>query len=220
MKTAQKVKQMGFTLLEILIGMSIMSIMMLLLFASLRLCVQNWNVAERKMARASHATIIQNFLQSKLRSAVPLDSDFLAEPQFSFQGAEDQIQFVAAMPASARRLGLQLFKISLKPAKIRGQGSDLQVEIQPFFPQGNNEKQWDEESIVILTKIKSLKFAYFGADIMHVNSDPIWQDDWLEKYNLPNLVSIEIELHNGEIWPQLIVALKVDSTFGSDRARR
>ncbi|SCN46521.1 hypothetical protein BAZMOX_00699_4 [methanotrophic endosymbiont of Bathymodiolus azoricus (Menez Gwen)] len=38
----------GFTLLEVLIGMSIMSVMMLLLFASLRVCVQNWNAGEKK----------------------------------------------------------------------------------------------------------------------------------------------------------------------------
>ena len=168
MKTGQRTRQKGFTLLEVLIGMSLMSIMMLLLFASLRLCVQNWNAGEKKIAQVSQAAIIQNFLQSKLHSAVPLDGSFLEEPQFSFQGEEDSIQFVAGMPASAGRLGLQLFKMSLKAAKSREQGSDLQVEIQPFFPQGENDELWDEKPVVILTKIKSLKFSYFGADVIDV----------------------------------------------------
>jgi general secretion pathway protein J len=73
-------------------------------------------LGEKKIAQVSQSAIIQNFLQSKLHATVPLDGDFLEEPQFSFQGSQDQIQFVAAMPASAGRLGLQLFKMNLQPS--------------------------------------------------------------------------------------------------------
>ena len=216
MITEKKAQQPGFTLLEVLIGMSLMSIMMLLLFASLRICVQNWNAGEKKIAQVSQAAIIQSFLQSKLHATVPLDGEFLEEPEFSFQGKQDQIQFVAAMPASAGRLGLQLFKMSLRPADRGEQGSYLQVEIQPFFPQEEGE-QWVEEPVVILKKIHSLQFAYFGSDSDARNNDPVWQNDWLEMDSLPKLVSIDIELINGEIWPQLVIALKIDKQFGDTK---
>ena len=218
MKIETQAKQSGFTLLEVLIGMSIMSIMMLLLFASLRICVQNWNAGEKKIAQVSQAAIIQNFLQSKLHATAPLDGDFFEEPQFSFQGSQDQIQFVAAMPASAGRLGLQLFKMSMQPSGRGEQGSYLQVEIQPFFPQAESEEPWVEEPVVILRKIQSLQFAYFGADSSDNHNDLNWQNDWLEKDYLPRLVSIDIELVNGEIWPQLVVALKVDKAFGETKS--
>ena len=214
MKIVRQAKQPGFTLLEVLLGMSIMSVMMLLLFASLRICVQNWNAGEKKIAQVSQAAIIQNFLQSKLHATVPLDGDFLEEAQFSFQGSQDQIQFVAAMPASAGRLGLQLFKMNLQPSSRGEQGSYLQVEMQPFFPQGEGEEQGVEKPVIILRKIQRLKFAYFGSDNAAKNSDSSWQNDWLEKESLPRLVSIDIELVNGEVWPQLVVALKVDTAFG------
>ena len=214
MKIVRQAKQPGFTLLEVLLGMSIMSVMMLLLFASLRICVQNWNAGEKKIAEVSQAAIIQNFLQSKLHATVPLDGDFLEEAQFSFQGSQDQIQFVAAMPASAGRLGLQLFKMNLQPSGRGEQGSYLQVEMQPFFPQGEGEEQGVEKPVIILRKIQRLQFAYFGSDSAAKNSDSSWQNDWLEKESLPKLVSIDIELVNGEVWPQLVVALKVDKAFG------
>lgn len=212
MRTEYKAKQAGFTLLEVLLGMSIMSIMMLLLFASLRLCVQNWNAGEKKIAQVSQAAVIQGFLQSKLHAAIPLDADFLEEPQFSFQGSKDELQFVAAMPASAARLGLQLFTLSLVPSARDEQGDYLQVEMQPFFPLGDSE-EWDEEPVIILKKVQSLKFSYFGADGPYNNIEPSWESEWLEKKNLPELVSIEIELVGDEIWPQLVVALKVDTEF-------
>jgi len=213
MMTGMKFKKQGFTLLEVLLGMSIMSVMMLLLFASLRICVQNWNAGEKKIAQVSQAAIIQNFLQSKLHAAVPLDADFLEEPQFSFQGEKEQIQFVAAMPASASRLGLQLFKLSKKKT-AREEGSELLVDIRPFFPQSESE-QWDVEQVVILTKIHSIRFAYFGSDNDNAivdSDDYVWHDEWHDRRSLPSLVSIDIELVGGEIWPQLVVALKVNGS--------
>jgi hypothetical protein len=45
------------------------------------------------------------------------------------------------MPASAGRLGLQLFKMNLQPSGWDEPGSYLQVEMQPFFPQEEGEEQ-------------------------------------------------------------------------------
>lgn len=73
--------------------------------------------------------------------------------------------------------------------------------------------------MIILRKIKSLKFAYFGFDNAAEDSDSSWQNDWLEKENLPSLVSIDVELANGEVWPQLVVSLKVDTAFGESGNR-
>lgn len=209
-------KQGAFTLLEVLIGMSLLSVMMLLLFASLRTCVQSWNAGEKKIAQVSQAAIVQNFLQSKLLSALPLEADFLEKPQFSFQGNTEQLQFVAPMSASAERLGLQLFKISLG-AVSQDEGRQMQVDMTPFFPQSETE-QWRAEQVVVLKKIHSFKFAYFGAD--DTSSEPGWQNEWLDKHSLPELVSIDVELIGGEVWPQLVVALKVDMATVSGAGSR
>ena len=56
-----RIRQAGFTLLEMLIGMSLLSVMMVLLFGSLRVCVQNWEAGENKIAQVSQAAIIQHF---------------------------------------------------------------------------------------------------------------------------------------------------------------
>lgn len=220
MKTVNRAKQPGFTLLEVLLGMSIMSIMMLLLFASLRICVQNWNAGEKKIAEVSEAAIVQSFLRNKLQATLPLDADFFEEPQFSFQGDKQTLQFVASMPASASRLGLQVFNLSMKKSQGK-EGQELLVDIQPFFPQGDDDEQWSEEKVVILQKIGSLKFSYFGPeDGTGVEDDSFWQDDWLERNRLPRLVGVDIELTSGEVWPKLVVALKVDKAKGLGSSSR
>ncbi len=221
MKSVMTAKQRGFTLLEVLLGMSIMSIMMLLLFASLRICVQNWNAGEKKIAQVSEAAIVQNFLRNKLHATLPLDADFFEDPQFSFQGDKQKLQFVSAMPASASRLGLQLFNLSMKQSSGE-EGQALLVDIQPFFPQGDDAEEWSEEQVVILEKIRRLSFAYFGpeGDDAGEDDNSSWQDDWLERERLPRLVSIDVELINGDVWPQLVVSLKVDKALGEAASGR
>ncbi|MDF1584265.1 MAG: prepilin-type N-terminal cleavage/methylation domain-containing protein [Methyloprofundus sp.] len=209
MITRQKQQGAGFTLLEVLIGMSIMSIMMLLLFASLRVCVQSWNAGEKKIAQVSQAATVQAFLYNKLQMALPLEDASSAEKQFSFRGNAQQLQFVAAMPASAARLGLQLFTLSLMPTQDN-KGNELQVDITPFFSQSDSA-QWQEEQVVILDKIHSLRFAYFNADQAQGNVG--WQEQWLDKDTLPALLSVDVELLNGELWPTIVVDLKVDTVL-------
>jgi general secretion pathway protein J len=199
----------GFTLLEILIGMSLLSVMMLLLFGSLRVCVQNWDAGEDKIAQVSQAAIIQNFFVNHLQNLLPLQDNFSEKKQFSFQGDASTLQFVSSMPASAGRLGLQLFTIALENTKHKT--GTITVSMRPFFPvtEGND---WKIEQVVILKAVKSLTFEYFAADELKPTEPPLWQSTWLEKQQTPLLVKIVIEFTNGTAWPELVVALKVDNS--------
>ena len=59
------------------------------------------------------------------------------------------------------------------------------------------------------------------SDDERTKSDPVWQDEWLERKRLPKLISVDIELISGEVWPQLVLALKVDQAHagGSKQGR-
>jgi len=199
----------GFTLLEVLIGMSIMSVMMLLLFASLRICVQNWNAGEKKITQVSEAAIVQGFLRNKLQQALPLTDILSKKREFSFQGKAQKIQFVAPMAASAARLGLQLFTLTLKPEDNQ-LGRQLAVDIKPFFASGA-EADWKPEEIIILKHIQQLQFEYFENN----NDQGQWHSEWVDKQVLPRLVRITIELENGLLWPPIIIALRIDAATGA-----
>lgn len=197
----------GFTLLEILLGMSLLSVMMLLLFGSLRICVQNWDAGETKLAQVDQTALIQNFFSNHLQNCLPLNDNFAEKPQFSFQGDSHAVQFVSTMPASAGRLGLQLFTVAQEETK----SDTISVSLRPFFPavEGN---AWQTEQVTILKAVKSLNFEYFGVDDEKPGEPPVWQTTWLEKQQLPLLVKIVVELLDGQVWPEIIVALKIDNS--------
>ncbi|MEQ1636940.1 MAG: prepilin-type N-terminal cleavage/methylation domain-containing protein [Methylococcales bacterium] len=204
--------QVGFTLLEVLIGMSLLGVMMVLLFGSLRVCVQNWDAGEDKLAEVSQTAIIQSFFINHLQNLLPLQDNFSEKKLFSFQGDTSNLQFVSSMPASAGRLGLQLFTIALNNTKTKT--GNITVSMRPFFPvtDGND---WKTEDVIILKAVKNLTFEYFGTDETNeaqLNAPPKWQKTWLEKNKTPLLVKVMIEFINGTHWPELIVALKVDNS--------
>lgn len=203
--------QTGFTLLEILLGMSLMSVMMVLLFGSLRVCVQNWDAGEEKFTQVSQTAIIQNFFNQHLQNLLPLQDDFTETPQFSFQGDESSLQFVSSMPASAGRLGLQLFTVTYQQTSDDGR---INVSMRPFFPSAKGA-DWKTEEVTILKGVKKLNFSYFGIDSTNASEPPIWVATWLEKGQTPLLIKIAIELLDGRIWPEQIVALKIDNSSAS-----
>ncbi len=191
----------AFTLLEVLIGMSLLSVMMLLLLGSLRVCIQNWDAGEKKIAEVNRLAVLQQFFFRRLQNIRPLDDDFsFDEPVFSFQGDKSQLQFVGAMPASAGRMGLQLFKIGLVAGKM---GKDIKVSVQPFFPLSDGE-QWNADEITVLQAVDTLQFWYFGSE--DVDAEPVWRQQWLDMEELPFLIAIAIKMQDGSVWPPIIVA--------------
>ncbi len=208
-------KAFGFTLIEVLIGMSLLSIMMLLIFSSLRISVRNWDAGEERILEVSETASVQNFFQRYLTAVKPLQDDFSEdETKLSFQGDTSSLSFVASLPASAGRQGLQVFSLKLKKYE---DGDELVVNIVPFYPLADGE-EWQNEEVTLAEKISVFKLSYFGVSEEDESEDSLWHEEWLEQHNLPSLVRVEIEFENGILWPELIVGLRLASAKSLDRS--
>lgn len=202
----------GFTLIEILIAMTLLSIMVMLLFASLKICADSWEKGEAKINQVNKMAVVYNFFQRHLAVAKPLWNDLNPnERSFAFQGKEQALQFVSAFPASAKRAGLQLFTLTLEQKD--GQAS-IKVKIVPFFPVAK-DKQWREEEVILMDRIAQFNLSYFGSE--DGASDPVWLTEWLDKDHQPDLVKINMSIVNDEsetaddilVFPEMIVAIKM-----------
>lgn len=227
---------MGFTLIEVLIAMTLLSIMVVLLFTSMRICAQSWEQGENKITDVNEVAVVYNFFQRHLSLAIPLWNDFLTQNDpnaasqlesggltenenkiFSFQGKKQFLQFVSAFPASAGRSGMQLF--SIQPQQQDGE-QVINVTLTPFFPVAEGE-EWRPEEVVLLRHVSDFTLSYFGA--ADAGSDGSWQDEWLEKDVQPQLVKISINTTNGVFWPEMIIELKATGAvsgmeFGGNNA--
>ncbi len=197
-------KQTGFTLIEIMLAMTLLSVMMVLLFGTLRISAQSWEAGEGKVAQVGEAALVYQFFRRHLGVTQPLWQDFNPELEqaFSFVGRSDALQFVSPLPASAARPGLQLFTVYLRQM---GGGKWLTVSVQPFFPVAEGQAAQDE-GVVILKHVNSFQVSYFGMDPLSGTSG--WQDEWVDREALPRLVKIRIVRDNELYWPDMFIAIR------------
>lgn len=201
--------QQGFTLIEVLIAMTLLSIMVVLLFGSLKICAESWDRGESKMSQVNEIGVVYSFFQRQLTTAIPIWDDFSVadEKTFSFHGDEHSMQFVGEFPASASRGGLQLFSIDLDDEKSGRQIVDTQINVtvKPFLPV-LDDKGLAKEQVTLIKHVKALAFSYFGIDD---TSELSWQTTWLERDSLPQMVKIHIEREDGMYWPDMVVDMKL-----------
>ena len=206
-------RQYGFTLIEVLIAMTLLSIMVVLLFSSLRICAQSWEQGENKITEVNEVAVVYNFFQRHLSSAIPLWDDFTKKEErtFSFQGKKQSLQFVSAFPASAGRSGMQLFSIEQQQEDDE---QVIKVTLTPFFPAAEGE-EWQSEEVVLLRHVSDFSLSYFGVAVDD-GGENSWQDEWLERDAQPQLVKISINTENGVFWPEIIIELKVAGGAGGE----
>lgn len=201
--------QQGFTLIEVLIAMTLLSIMVVLLFGSLKICAESWDRGESKMSQVNEIGVVYSFFQRQLTTAIPIWDDFSVadEKTFSFHGDEHSMQFVGEFPASASRGGLQRFSIDLDDEKSGRQIVDTQINVtvKPFLPV-LDDKGLAKEQVTLIKHVKALAFSYFGIDD---TSELSWQTTWLERDSLPQMVKIHIEREDGMYWPDMVVDMKL-----------
>ena len=200
----------GFTLIEVLIAMTSLSIMVVLLFGSLKICADSWHKGENKITDVNEVAVVYNFFQQHLAVAKPLLNNFdktsNLQAMLAFQGKKQSLQFVSGFPASVGRSGLQLFSIDLQK---EADEQVIKVTIKPFFPMQDGQEH--NETVVLLNGVSDFSIAYFGSDdgtdnTINTNS---WHDDWLEKPTQPRLVKISIKLDNGLFLPDMLIPLKI-----------
>jgi general secretion pathway protein J len=194
----------GFTLIEVLIALTLLGIMVVLLFTSLKISADSWEKGESKIADVDEISVVYNFFQRHLTAAKPLWNDFNGETQIlSFQGKPQSLQFASTFPASVGKSGPQLISLSLQE---EDQERVIKVVLTPFFPVAEGE-EWRQEEVTLVRHVSNFTVSYFGSE--DGLSAGAWMDDWLEKQVQPNLVKINIELENGIYWPEMIIQVKV-----------
>lgn len=203
----------GFTLIEVLLAMTLLSIMLALLFASLKICANSWERGEQKIFEVGETAGVVNFFQRHLVMARPLWNDFTKEERrLAFQGDSQSLQFVSAFPASAGRAGLQLFNVRLLN---ENRDNVIKVSIVPFYPVADGE-DWFGEDETLIKHVAGFSIAYYGQE--EGDSESRWQDRWQDREQLPKLVKINITLENGVFWPEMIFDMKLVGSVDASEA--
>jgi general secretion pathway protein J len=196
--------QCGFTLIEVLLAMSLLALLVVLLAASLRIGADSWQAGEDKSSQSNRQAVVYQFFKQRISSLRPLPiiheiPNGLPGEQV-FRGRMQELRFAAPLPAASARKGLQIFELYLDAAR-------LWVRLTPYQQQSGEKP---DEPVELLAHIRQINFAYFGK--VEENAPLQWQNDWLQFDRLPNLVKVSVVLDDDSFWPDMVFPLYVSET--------
>src|SRR3989338_5484967 len=203
---AMPVRQKGFTLLELLIGMVLLGMMLTLLFGGLRLGARSWDSGDKRADDSAQLRAIHGFLRRELGQTHPLRWKKEIDTRLAFEGAHDTLKFVAPLPAQVSGGGLYLLGLELENGD---EGQRLIMKRALADPAAKDFAGLElGEKSVLADHVENMAFAYFGSATPE--GEPGWQDKWDDQQRLPLLVRIRVELKGGRGWPDLVASLVVE----------
>ena len=204
--------QRGFTLLELIVSLSILGLLMVLLFSGMRFGIRASDSGNDETNRVVQIRLAQGTLRRQLRQASPIHNRNPDNTkQIIFTGASDELSYVA--PLAGAVTGLYLITVRSDMT-----GNKLVMEYVPWAPGVENAAaQSDRSEVVLLESVEEARFAYLGT--AYPGRPAVWMDRWESTTTLPRLVHIEVDFDDGheDDWPTFIVAPKISVSHAAVR---
>ncbi len=198
-------KQHGFTLLELLIAMTLLALLMGVLYGSLNTAIQGWTRGGERLEMINTLRLTEDFLRTRLRQSRTVYRNDVAsgQQQVYFSGEAEQLTWVTPMLAHLGLGGLYVLELDWPEYHY------LRLRWFPYRPgDGLEDVVIDPDHIgdtVLLEQVDEFRIRYYGT--RDNDQEPQWHDAWDSIQQRPQLVSLQITLA-GQVWPTLTVALQ------------
>ncbi len=199
----------GITIVEIILAMSFTVVIMVILFAALRLGYKAQEKGDRRAEETQKVRIIADRIQWLLRGAYPFTAAKSGKQVLYFRGRSDSVGFVTTS-VDARGKGPE-DRAGLKWVSIFADKEGLKITEKVFFLEDIFE-EGEGKTYNLEPGIKKLAFEYF--DLPENSKTGEWVSDWdeEEKDYLPSAVKVMITYsqNDREIeMPELVVSISV-----------
>jgi general secretion pathway protein J len=199
----------GFTLLELLVAITLLGLLMTALFGGLRLGARVWEVSEQRLDDSARLQVVQDFLRERLMQAHPLDLvDAQGRTEPAFIGLPQTVRFLTLMP---EHLGAGFHLAQLGLIEEDG-GLHLGLRWRSYDIYAD-DPEGEPHARVLLEDVAALELAYYG--LKTEEQAGAWHDEWQGETLLPRLIRVAVIFAEGDRrhWPELIVPLVIDQTF-------
>lgn len=194
----------GFTLVELLVVMALLSLVMLAMGSALWTAAQTEERVDARLLQSDEMRTANEFLHSVLgrvsaRKSAALQA--LGGSQFFFQGGEDALEWVGIMPARHGVGGRYHFHLGLEP---RGGGRALVVKFTPWVDDAT-PPDWGGAGIHVLAgQVQGLHIQYQDSQ----TEPPSWGAPWADPARLPSRVLLSLQADSGA-WPDMVIAMRI-----------
>jgi general secretion pathway protein J len=195
----------GFTLLELIVALSLLALMSTVLFGALRFAGRSWEGGEAKAEATSGMRLSEGFLRAQIESMHPLRMRKVAEFPLLFSGTRDELRYAAPLPSRVTGGGIWYYRLAVV---AEGDRSRLVLErIVPDVDAADIPGFDQADRSILAEDIESLRLQYYGRDAGAATSvAPTWRDQWDDRNRLPLMIRIDVQPKKSLPWPTLLVA--------------
>lgn len=177
----------GFTLLELLLSLTILGVMMAILFGGLRVGVRAWEKGEANVAAQQRYRQVLSQLQRQMAAMNTTSIQGLGNRPFYLDGAADSLSFLSRVSlAPANDLGMVF--VDYRVRETAGQYELVVYEKNYVLIKDRNDQEMipDDKFLPLLETSGELRFEYlqsmpertFGEAIPAEEPEPIWVEEW------------------------------------------
>ncbi len=200
-------RQAGFTLVELLVAITLLAFLSITLFGGLRFGARSWEVVVSSSVERDNIASTQTFLRNRLgQMTLPGPGrlrNFVEDRRLT--GGPKRVEFIAPWLSALSLGGLYRFTLWHEDT---GNGR-LMLHWRPAKadPDALEELGDLAGQRVLLDGVTEFSLSYYGA--ANEDAEPEWLDQWENQDAPPHLVRAQLEFADaGRLWPVFVVALK------------
>lgn len=173
----------GFTLIELIIAITILSLITVIIGGAFRLGIQAWEKGEKETGDSQRLRVLSSLLSQQLKSFYPYEikMEDKDEKVVLFKGESDSITFVTTLTDSSYG-GFKWVKYVFRDGALFYMEGLLPDK---KFQEKIKNKNKDKEEIID-KNIDEFKFSYFSSD------DDEWKESWDFGEDLPGAVKVNL----------------------------
>jgi prepilin-type N-terminal cleavage/methylation domain-containing protein len=181
------INERGFTLLELLISMTLFLLVVVILGGAMRLSLRSVAAAEKKMDAIDRYRTSFGIVTAQLQSSAPLTYDDEGTRRYYLKGDSANLQFATNYSIRGGERGCVIVSYRLEP----GYGGRLSL----YASERAAGMETDQE-IRLFDDLEVLSFSYFGREAGE--EDGKWTEEWPDDTRYPEQLKVNLSRNGGE----------------------
>ena len=168
----------GFTLLELMISLTIIGLILVLVFGSLRIGARAWEKGEKDVEMRQRERIVLDLVKRQIASTFVRVVKDKEESPFFLKGDGQSVEFISRVPmVPGKRAGLVYVKYVVRTDGGEGKKSLTFSEKNTYIVEKIMEDQAEEEFFELLPGAENIEFEYLKGP-SEDEEQSVWQQTW------------------------------------------
>ena len=169
--------RLGFSLLEVIIAMAVLSTVVLIIGSGFRLGVKAWDKGEEETIETQRLRALSGLIAQNIKSAYPYQMEMGGENVVIFKGDKNSVLFATTLADSAVG-GFKWVRFVYRNGKF--------LFSEGILPDRDFLKKIPNDEEIIDYDIENVSFEYYSMD------EDTWEEAWNFGEVLPSAVRIKI----------------------------